>query len=124
MKLENILTALATVESTLNDNAIGLAGERSRYQIREAVWHHHMPKIDFITGSSDQELSTVCAKLELTLLSKQFASLNKRNLTLQDIYAMWNLGFEGYKKRNFNLNECPALTQRTAGKFALLVQRL
>jgi hypothetical protein len=37
------LQAVALVETAGNDNAIGAAGERSRYQIAEITWRQHEP---------------------------------------------------------------------------------
>jgi hypothetical protein len=37
-----------------------------------------------------------------------------------NIYGCWNLGFDGFKRRHFNLKECPLPMRRNAARVSLL----
>jgi hypothetical protein len=40
----------------------------------------------------------------------------------ENVYACWNLGFNGFKHRHFNLNRCPRITVFKARQVAALVK--
>jgi hypothetical protein len=42
--------------------------------------------------------------------------------TPANIYACWNLGFEGFKKRHFDILQCPKRTMDNARRVAILVK--
>jgi hypothetical protein len=48
----------------------------------------------------------------LAYLGDRFARATGRQATTADLYAMHNLGFNGYAKRGFDISRCPGITQR------------
>jgi hypothetical protein len=50
----------------------------------------------------------------LTLNSIRFVDHNGRKPTGAELYAIHNLGFEGFRKAKFDLSNCPAITRRKA----------
>lgn len=50
----------------------------------------------------------------LTLNSNRFEDATGRKPTWADLYAIHNLGFSGFRKRMFDIVNCPSITQRKA----------
>ena len=50
----------------------------------------------------------------LSLNATRFAKATGRKATLVDLYAIHNLGFNGYRQRAFDIGRCPAITKRKA----------
>jgi hypothetical protein len=48
----------------------------------------------------------------LSINAARFAKVTGRKATLVDLYAIHNLGFNGYQKRGFDIERCPAITLR------------
>ena len=48
----------------------------------------------------------------LTINAARFTQATGRKPTLVDLYAIHNLGFTGYRKRGFDITNCPAITVR------------
>lgn len=48
----------------------------------------------------------------LTLNKHRFEDASGRKAKPADLYAIHNLGFNGYRKRGFDLRKCPAITIR------------
>lgn len=48
----------------------------------------------------------------LTLNATRFTAATGRQPTTADLYAMHQLGFTGYAQRAFDIQRCPAITQR------------
>ena len=48
----------------------------------------------------------------LSINAARFKAATGRVATLVDLYAIHNLGFNGYKKRGFDIERCPAITLR------------
>jgi hypothetical protein len=48
----------------------------------------------------------------LSINAARFKEATGRLATLVDLYAIHNLGFNGYKKRGFDIERCPAITLR------------
>ena len=86
---DRLLHAIASVESGLNDNAVGRRGERGRYQIRPATWrsfsrepfsYAHYP------GPARQ-----CALAYLRCLARTLLDHN-RIPNVYDLAILWNTG--------------------------------
>ena len=50
----------------------------------------------------------------LTLNAARFTKATGRKPTLVDLYAIHNLGFNGYRQRGFDIGRCPGITKRKA----------
>jgi hypothetical protein len=50
----------------------------------------------------------------LTLNAHRFEDVTGRKPTWAEMYAIHNLGFEGFRKRGFDIVNCPRITQRKA----------
>ena len=50
----------------------------------------------------------------LTLNAHRFEDHTGRKATGAELYAIHNLGFEGFRKAKFDLAKCPAITRRKA----------
>lgn len=48
----------------------------------------------------------------LSINAVRFTQVTGRKPTLVDLYAIHNLGFTGYRKRGFDISNCPAITVR------------
>lgn len=48
----------------------------------------------------------------LSINAARFKEATGRPATLVDLYAIHNLGFNGYRKRGFDIERCPAITLR------------
>jgi len=48
----------------------------------------------------------------LSINAARFTQATGRKATLVDLYAIHNLGFNGYRKRGFDIERCPAITIR------------
>jgi hypothetical protein len=121
------LDALATVESNNNPNAIGDNGKSlGAYQIQLAVWQDVNKsrgvgaKLPFGTGSHGIH----ARDFAFSHLTNLHARLVKVGITptCANMYAAWNLGFTGFKRRGFEISRCPATTQRAAVKINNLMK--
>lgn len=119
-QLTNV-TALAHVESGNKMRAVGKAGERTAWQIMPATWKQYAPaghKMSSRADACDVALIIYCDN------GNRFVETTGKIPTNFDVYAMWNLGFNGYKRRGFNIDKCPAITRRAAMKYHILCQKL
>lgn len=93
--LTTFLFALSAVESGHNDDAIGKNGERSRYQIGEAVWKEHNKFADY----------EECYGLYGEVVATIHIAKIRRVLKTEDpliIASAWNQGIAGHRKRGPN----------------------
>lgn len=90
IRFAELLDAIAEVESGCEDAAIGSAGERSRYQLTEAVWRAHSTR-PFRVATDDTTHARAVALVHLQWLSRQ---LEKRGLvpTPYCLAIAWNGG--------------------------------
>lgn len=105
-----LTTAIAKVESNMNPRAVGKLGERGLFQFRKRTWQAttNLP-FDY---AFDPVISQGVALEHLNTLSEKFNKATKHMPAIHDLYAMWNVGFYGYKKRGFHVERCPATTRR------------
>lgn len=64
-----LLHCIAAVESGHDDKAIGRKGERGRYQIRPATWHHY-GRGPFTTAAHSEPAARACALAYLRSLAR------------------------------------------------------
>lgn len=115
------LTALRMIESGDNPRARGSKGERTAYQILPSTWKQYADKgMRYDTRHHADEVASriLCAQ------RTAFFTVARRQPARAEVYAMWNLGFAGFKRRGFDLARCPHVTQDAAMRFAALAEDL
>jgi hypothetical protein len=115
---ERMIIALAIVESGNNPAAIGDQGKATgAWQMWESA------RIDAKRYRPSAKTDIELAGAYLDLLESRLITTLKRPPSLQELYAAYNLGFTGFRRRGFNLDKCPALTQRAAAKYERLATK-
>jgi len=92
------LQAVALVETAGNDNAIGAAGERSRYQIAPITWRQHEPNLphSWCKGT----LADAVALRHLRWIRRNLPADQRNDPAI--VAACWNLGLTGYRTHGVN----------------------
>lgn len=110
--LLRLAKCIAEVETGQNDDAVGKAGERSKYQISRIVWEQHFPGRAFIEcyGINADE----CAIKHLSWLKQNLP----RNNHFWVVYA-WNAGLT-----NTRIAMSKAITYPPSYEFAEHVENL
>jgi hypothetical protein len=92
------LQAVALVETAGNDNAIGAAGERSRYQIAPITWRQHEPNLphSWCKGT----LADAVALRHLRWIRRNLPAKERDDVAV--VAACWNLGLTGYAQHGVN----------------------
>lgn len=120
-----LIHAVGFVESNNNPNAIGDSGAANgSFQMHRPAWadcsawlkSQGFKATPYEQGVNDPTVSHYYAKIYLSLLHRQLARALDREVTAGDLYAAYNLGFTGYKRRGFDLSKCPSITQRAVAK--------
>ena len=115
------LTALRMIESGDNHKAVGARGERTAYQIMPSTWKQYADK--GMRMSTQRHADEVASRI-LCAQREAFFTVARRQPVRAEVYAMWNLGFAGFKRRGFDLARCPRVTQDAAMRFAALAEDL
>lgn len=121
--LAAILIALSEIESNNNDSAVGKKGEVSRYQILPSTWHDYGRGTPYSVHPAQAQAKHVAQTIVICNQHSYFRATGNQP-TPFDIYAMWNLGFEGYKQRHFSRNELPLSVIERADRFSNLVKEV
>ncbi len=79
--------ALAEIESNNNDNALGSAGEISRYQVRPEVWRRYAPTNADWRNPAD---ALRVAKKVMHARLVEFERASGRSATDFEFYILWN----------------------------------
>lgn len=125
---DRFLDALAMIESGVDHTARGKAGERGAWQIKSDAWRYttelrrrrNLEVHPFSSAAS----STIGREYARTLLDDHHARFNNvhgRPPTASELYAVWNLGFDGFRRRG-SLARCPALTRDAAQRLDNLLR--
>jgi len=125
IELLRMLPALAQVESGPNAVAVGADGERGLFQFTEEAWADTSAtlRLHGMLGcpSWDCAFKTCCATryaiARLKFLDSHLATAQGQQPTPEQLYALWNLGLEGFRRRGFLLSNCPPATQDAAVRF-------
>lgn len=122
---QKLLKAISMVESGHKDNAVGSRGEQGRYQLSRVAWAHISSlrarkgvKVWSYSAANKMAPASIYAQDYLAIQAGQFKKATGRNPSPQEAYAMWNLGFAGFKRRGFKLSRCPSITRRAAARVA------
>lgn len=116
-----VLKALGQIETGEQDFAVGLLGEKSRYQIRAVTWKENSNKP--YAYSYKPEVAALVALAYLNRLSNQYYIVLKRRPSELDLYVMWNWGFNNYARVNFEFARAPHSSRDAAQRFANLIYK-
>lgn len=116
-----IVRRIGYAETRMDHKAIGDGGNsRGAYQMGEAAWTD-VNQRRYITGRKAfmdwKECAHIPAWAEVYatsyyhILCARFRRATKRLPNLAETYALWNLGFEGFRRIGFNLSRVPATTK-------------
>ena len=109
--------ALSMIESGVNDDAVGQAGEVSRYQIMPSVWRHY-------TGSRqyrDPFVSLSVARQHWADLYASFKRRAHREPSDFDMYVLWNTRYGYYARHDFKPARLSCVVRDRAQRFVNLV---
>ncbi len=113
------LRALGELESGNNDHAVGMLGERSRYQFRKDTWKEVSNRP--FSFAYKTEFATAAAMTYINVLSNRFYTKTGKRPTELDYYIMWNWGFAKYERAKFNTYKVPREVRDAAFRFSNLV---
>ena len=127
---DDYLSAVEQVESGGDGRAVGDGGlSRGSFQFQLAAWQdvndwradHSLRRVSFNPFAHDRATARQFAFRYLTILESSLASANGVQPTKEQLFAAWNLGLEGFRRRGFLLSRCPVVTQRGAQSVSALV---
>lgn len=107
-----LLMALAMFESGVDDSAVGMNGEVSRYQIRKMIWHQHT----ISTAYNDAELSEKVARAELAKRINWFVASKHALPDYRSVYALWNAPGR-FRKADFKVSRLPKTIRSRCDRF-------
>lgn len=111
--------ALGMIESGCNDYAVGLKGERSRYQFSKATWQEHSNRPFSFAYRTD--FATEAAKHYSNRLRNIFSQDRHMFPTDEEFYVMWNWGPRKFKAVGYDLRRVPHVVFEAAQRFSNLV---
>lgn len=120
---EAFVRSVSIIESGGHVDAVGDSGKAiGPFQFWEIAWrdvseNYRKPRglsVWPYSKAKNAEASKVYAANFFDLQRIRFRSATGREPTLRDLYALFNLGFQGYKRRGFDLSRCPKITQQAA----------
>tara|TARA_E500000081_G_C6107452_1_gene340841 strand:+ start:52 stop:666 length:615 start_codon:yes stop_codon:yes gene_type:complete len=120
-----LIHAVAMVESNNNHRAVGDQGKANgAFQMWKPAWQDcskWLKKSGFKTtpyekGVNDPTISHQYCKIYLSILNGQLRRAIGREPSAAEIYAAYNLGYTGFKRRGFDISKTPSITQRAAVK--------
>jgi hypothetical protein len=117
-----LIEQIITIESSGKATARGDGGKaRGCAQFHYAAWldvTSWRKARGLSTNSFSQAFDPMVARAYLhswlTLNAHRFEDHTGRKATGAELYAIHNLGFEGFRKAGFDLANCPAITRRKA----------
>jgi hypothetical protein len=113
---DSFLRAVALIESSNKADAIGDGGKaRGLYQMHlAAVQDCGGTKADWL-NLTNKAVADKFASIHLARIDSQ---LKREAVPINDAtrYMVWNLGFNGAKRRGFELAKCPDITRRAIHK--------
>lgn len=115
----NNICAIAIVESGDNMRARGAKGERTAWQILPSTWKAYVKPGEKLNILSRADAYVIASRIYAHNYVR-FVHATGNRPTHTDVYAMWNLGYNGYRRRRFDIERCPAITRRAAAKYLTL----
>lgn len=120
-----LIHAVAMVESNNNPRAVGDQGKANgAFQMWKPAWQdcsawlkrNGFKATPYEKGVNDPAISHQYCKIYLSILNGQLRRAIGREPSAAELYAAYNLGFTGFKRRGFDLSKTPSITQRAVGK--------
>ena len=120
-----LIHAVAMVESNNNHRAVSDQGKANgAFQMWKPAWadcSKWLKKNGFKTtsykeGVNDPNISHQYCKIYLSLLNAQLKRSLGREPSAAEVYASFNLGYTGFKRRGFQLDKTPEITQNAIVK--------
>jgi hypothetical protein len=119
------LSVLATNESGNNPASIGDRGAaHGAFQMHSRAWADVSAsrikrglRVWSFAAAHNYQISSIYASEYLQTLQFDFTTAQGHRPTEQQLYCLWNLGFEGFKRRGFSVQNCPEITKRSAKNF-------
>ena len=127
--LNSFLDALEHVESGMDARATGDRGKaRGSFQFWAVAWSD-VSRVRQSRGQSvahywcatNRAVARSYASTYLGMLQSYLTTALKRQPTHSELYACWNLGPSGFRRRGFSLKRCPATTQRAAARLTSML---
>ena len=127
---DRLLDAIARVESGVKPWAVGDGGKAlGAFQIHAAAWsdvnrvrekegriqHRH-------SAAFNPAVAREYAREYLTLLNIELAKALGRYPAPSETYAAYNLGFAGFKRRGFKVDNCPVTTRKACARVDTLTK--
>ncbi len=107
------------IETADDDDAIGGAGEVSRYQIKPWIWRRYSDSEAY----RNQRISAEVAEQHLAGLERTFEKRAGRIPTDFDVYVLWNAGPTYYARVGFSKARVHPVIRERAQRYANLRQR-
>ena len=128
---ERFMDALAKVESNCNAYAIGDKGKaRGAFQMWKVAWtdvsnyrRERGLKVHPYRYAHDPHMARVYAQNYAELQRSRMIKATGRDPNAGELYALYNLGYAGFKRRGFRLNQCPKVTRVAASKIQSSMQK-
>ena len=112
----NKLEAIGMIESGNNDQAIGTAGEISRYQIKPYIWKRYTASRAY----NNTQISTWVADQYMASLEEMFQKKSGRIPDDFDRYVLWNAGPGYYESIAFDRSRVNRVIRERAQRFVNL----
>lgn len=120
---DRFLEALAHIESSGNPVAVGDGGAAlGVYQFHAMTWAHvsalrkqaSLSVHGYRSGATNVAIARSYAISYLRWLERNLTAKLGRSPCRAELYAAWNCGLEGFRRRGFQLSRCSTITQRAA----------
>lgn len=107
---QRFLDKVAMIESNFKHTAIGKSGERGAYQIKETLWNETVKRHKMISESlcvwkkyaHDPEISRLFCTYIFKDIEVRLREVLCQNPTEHQLYMVYNMGWNGAAKYNFN----------------------
>lgn len=116
------LDAVALIESSNDSTATGDGGKaRGMFQFHRDAWEDarriNPELVEYISGANDPKRSRLAATAYLTWLRQRFSANGIQSPTASQLYAAYNCGFDGFKKKyKFDVKCTPRTTRKACAK--------
>lgn len=126
-----LLDAIEAVESGGFNHATGPCGERGPFQFRARTWAHisalRVQRGLIVFGfreCTSPGPARLYAQTYVEWVTERLRFHLKRDPTIQEVYAAWNMGVTGFGKRGFSISRCPVSVQNRSQRVSNLAGRV
>lgn len=121
----HFLNTLAQVESSGNPKAIGDSGKAAGlFQFHKGTWED-TSKLRKASGTSVYDYQHAFDPMAARIYAQTWCNSLERRLeraighapSNAQIWCAWNMGYNGFKRINFNVSRAPKTTQQKAKRF-------